>query len=202
MFNGKNILDLSMLINENTPNYPGDPLPKIEEIATIKSSGWNERRISFNTHFSTHIDAPYHMLQDGKRISDYPIETFFGEAIVVALNNFEKMLPQIKENDFVLFYTGQSKKAFSKNYYENAKFLTKEIAEKLIQKKVRVIGIDSFSIDDDPWPVHKMVFKHNVLIIENLVGLEELIGKRFEIIALPLKLDAADGSPCRVTALI
>ncbi|VVB75336.1 Kynurenine formamidase [uncultured archaeon] len=202
MFNGKRIVDLTMLINENTPNYPGDPLPKIEEIATIKSSGWNEKRISMNTHFSTHIDAPFHMLEDGKKLSEYPIETFFGDAVVVTLSNFDAMLSDIKEKDFVLFCTGQSKKAFTSTYYDNAKFLTKEIAEKLVAKKIRGIGIDSFSIDENPWPVHKIVFKHNILIIENLMNLEELVGKRVELIALPLKLDNADASPCRAVALI
>ncbi len=77
MFNGKRIVDLTMPINKDTPNYPGDPLPKIRDIATIKSSGWNEKRISFNTHFATHIEAPYHMLEEGKKLSDYSVEIFF-----------------------------------------------------------------------------------------------------------------------------
>ncbi len=61
------IIDLSILIDERTPVYPGDPKQDIKQIATIEKEGWNEKRITFNSHFSTHIDAPFHMLKDGKK---------------------------------------------------------------------------------------------------------------------------------------
>jgi arylformamidase len=39
-------------------------------------------------------------------------------------------------------------------------------------------------------------------IIENLVGLKGLRGKRFRFIGLPLKMEGATGSPIRAIALV
>src|SRR3989344_2995889 len=73
-------VDLTMELSERTPAYPGDPKPEISRLATIAENGWNERRLSFNTHCATHIDAPFHMLPEGKKLEEFPLERFFGRA--------------------------------------------------------------------------------------------------------------------------
>jgi kynurenine formamidase len=190
------IIDLTMPIDEKTPVFPGDPKPQFQQIATIQDNGWNEKRLTFNSHFGTHIDAPFHMLEDGKKLSDYPIETFVGEAVVISLDDeFPKNLPPI-----VFFHTGHSKKAYSKDYFRNNPVLTMNIAKELIKQKVRIVGIDSFTPDNTPYDIHKLLFKHDILIVENLVNLDKLVGKRFMCSILPLKIQDADGAPCRVIA--
>ena len=63
------IIDLTMSIDEETPVFPGDPKQEIKQYATIKENGWNEKRLTINSHFSTHIDAPFHMLENGKKLT-------------------------------------------------------------------------------------------------------------------------------------
>ena len=79
------IIDLTMPIDERTPSFPGEVSQKIEQVATIENNGWNVKRLCINSHFSTHIDAPVHMIEGGKSLSDYPMDKFIGEAVVLVL---------------------------------------------------------------------------------------------------------------------
>ena len=100
------IFDLTMSIDERTPTFPGDPKQEIKQIATIGENGWNEKKLTFNSHFSTHIDAPFHMLENGKKLTDFPIETFIGDAIVIEIKNgIEPNLDDVKAGDIVFFLT-------------------------------------------------------------------------------------------------
>ena len=65
---------------------------------------------------------------------------------------------------------------------------------------VKIIGLDSFTPDKEPFETHKLLFTKNICIVENLVNLKQLVGKKFECTILPLKLANADGAPCRVVA--
>ena len=67
---------------------------------------------------------------------------------------------------------------------------------------MKIVGIDSFSPDNEPFEVHKMFFKNEILIVENLVNLEKLNGKRFKCYIFPLKIQDADGAPCRVVGVL
>ncbi|MBI1970857.1 cyclase family protein [Candidatus Woesearchaeota archaeon] len=80
----------------------------MQQIATIEKDGWNEKRLTFNSHFSTHIDAPIHMLEDGKTLSDFPVETFIGGAIVIDVCGQKKITADLKgigPCNIVFFYT-------------------------------------------------------------------------------------------------
>lgn len=199
------IIDLTMPIDEKTPVFPGDQKQEIKQIATIKENGWNEKRLTISSHFSTHIDAPFHMIEEGKKLTDFPIEKFIGEAIVVDVRNKKQIkfdLRGVKENDIVFFFTGQMDKAYSDAFFQNNPVITKETAQKLIDKKVKIVGLDSYSPDNEPFEVHKVLFKHDILIVENLVNLDKLGGKRFMCYILPLKINDADGAPCRVIGIL
>lgn len=195
------IIDLTMFIDEKTPVFPGDPRHEIQQVATIKENGWNEKRIILNSHFSTHIDAPFHMLETGKKLTDFPLDIFMGELFVIDMENFESQLSTVKEDDIVFLYTGHTEKAYSEDFFKNNPVMPKRTAELLIEKKVRIVGLDSFSPDNKPFDVHKLFFKHDILIVENLVNLKQLVGKRLKCVILPLKIKDADGAPCRVIAI-
>jgi len=202
------IIDLTMPLDNATPVYPGDPLPQINQIATIEEQGWNELSLKFNSHCGTHIDAPYHMLADGKKLDEFPIDSFIGSAIVVdgrkrnEKNEIVAGLKQIKAIDFVFFCTGHVKNRYSQKYFENNPVISTKTAQELIEKKIKIAGIDSYTPDNEPFETHKLLFKHQIRIVENLVNLEQLIGKKFECTILPLNIKNADGAPCRVIAIL
>jgi len=196
------IIDLTMEIDERTPVFPGDPKPDIRQAATIDKDGWNEKRLTFNSHFGTHIDAPFHMLPEGKKLTDFPPERFIGEAVVIdarGQDEIDSNLEAVKEGDIVFFFTGYSDNV-SGDYFEGGPVITSATAGKLVEKKAKIVGLDSWTPDKAPYDVHKMLFRNDILIVENLVNLGRLIGRRFECFVLPLKIRDADGAPCRVIA--
>ena len=194
--------DLTMDIDERTPVFSGDRKQEIKQAATIKKQGWNEKRLSMSSHFGTHIDAPFHMLENGKKLSDFRIEKFIGEAIVLPMKNGEAEVKAVKNNDIVFLFTGHTDKAYDKDFMQNNPVIKPDLAQKLIDKKVKIVGLDSYTPDNEPYEVHKMFFRKNIMIVENLVGLKPLVGKRFQCYILPLKIKDGDGAPCRVLAVL
>jgi kynurenine formamidase len=195
------IFDLTMGIDNSTPVFPGDSKQEIVQEATIKENGLNKKRLSFTSHFSTHIDAPLHMREGGKSLSDFPIERFIGYAVVIDVRGQKQITPDlaaVKKDDIVFFYTGHTEKAGSKDFFKDNPVITEETAEKLIEKGIRIVGLDSYTPDNIPYTVHKMLFAHDIMIVENLVNLDKLSGRRFRCHIMPLKIIGGDGAPCRV----
>jgi len=199
------IIDLTMPIDEKTPTFPGEAPHIIEQIATIENEGWNLKRISITSHFSTHIDVPVHMIEGGRSLSDYPLRKFIGEAIVLDVtgqNEIQVDLSEVQKGDIVFFLTGHSSKVYEKDYFENNPVITERTARDLIEKEINIVGLDSFTPDNEPYLIHKMFLRADILVVENLVNLEKLAGKRFRCFILPLNIKDGDGAPCRVAGIV
>lgn len=199
------LVDLSVSINENTPVYPGDPKTKIEKAGILEKDGYEDHFVCFGTHAGTHIDAPKHMIKNGKSLDQIPLEKFVGNGVCIDISKNLKLETikntSIQEGDIVFFYTGISDIYYKPEYYNNYPDITEEIANYLISKKVKIVGVDMCSPDHEPFPIHKILLSNEILIIENLSNLKELIGKKFKVYAFPLKLQI-DASPIRVIAEI
>ena len=63
-----------------------------------------------------------------------------------------------------------------------------------------MVGIDSCTLDNAPFELHKLLLKNEVLILENLVNLDRIQVKAFKVFVFPFKLEGMDGAPCRVVA--
>lgn len=197
-------IDLSLPINENTPTYSGDPKAEIIPAGILEKDGWQDHKLVFGNHTSTHIDAPSHMIAGGKNLNDFPIEKFTGRGVYLdckkGFNLEEVKEANLQEDDIVLFHTGASDLYRQPAYFENYTVLTEELANYLIEKGVKMVGLDTCSADNErSFPIHKILLGHDILIIENLTNLSGLKGKNFRVYALPLNLQI-DGAPVRVVA--
>jgi kynurenine formamidase len=197
------IIDLTMPLDERTPPFPGDdPFVRIT-LATFAEQGWNSCRIAMPAHFGTHIDAPLHMSASGKSLSDFAAADFIGPACVLDVRGHAaigpEQIPAAGLLPFVLLWTGHSRRLYEPDYFTSCPVLTLAGAQRLIAAGVRLIGIDTHTVDHHPYPVHKLLFAHDIRIIENLVNLD-LIGATCRLIALPLNLTGGDGAPARVVA--
>lgn len=196
-------IDLSVPINENTPVYPGDPKTKIEPNGILENDGYEDHYVSIGTHVGTHVDAPAHMILKGKTLDQIPVDRFSGKGVYIQMDkkfDLKKVKKaDINEGDIVLFHTGMSDVYYEPAYYENYPAMSEEIADYLVEKKIKMVGVDMCSIDHEPFPMHKIFLKNEIYIIENLTNLKTLKGKEFTIYAFPLKLQI-DGSPARVVA--
>jgi len=198
------IIDLSVVINEQTPVYPGDPATKIVPAGVFAKDGWNDHYISFGTHVGTHVDAPMHMIEDGKGLNQIPLEQFTGPGRCIKVNggfDLETIRQAgIQEGEIVLFDTGLGAKYHEQVYFEDYPAMSEEVAKYLVGQKVKMVGFDTCSADNqEGFPIHKILLGGDVLIIENLTNLNLLADKAFKVYALPLNLEI-DGSPSRVIA--
>ncbi len=201
------IIDLSVLLNDRTPVYPGDPETVLKTITTVESDGHLDHYLSTVTHTGTHIDAPAHMLADGKTLNEFPVDHFVGRGVYIRVENNVFDLKTVKKSgiqagDIVLFNTNMSDHYLEPTYWQNRPAMSEQIAQYLAESKVKMVGLDTGSADaqaSDNYPIHKILLGGDVLIIENMTNLAQLEGKKFTVYALPLKLDV-DGAPTRAIA--
>lgn len=198
-------VDLSVPLNNQTPVYPGDLPAKVQLVSLLERDGFTDHLISTGNHAGTHIDAPMHMIANGKSLNDFDVSHFVGRGRLVKVENgaFDLKAVQqadIKAGDIVLFHTGMSNYYHEPIYYKDYPAMPAEVAKYLVDLKVKMVGLDTGSADNaDSFPIHKILLATDVLIIENLTNLDQLAGKNFTVYALPLKLEV-DGAPARVIA--
>ncbi len=193
------LIDLTHQFSKPMPVFPGDDEPDLHQTDTVDENGVAHFYLKTGMHVGTHIDAPFHFIKDGKLIADYPPQTFFGRGVLIDARGqqtiHERLLEgvDIQSHDIVLVLTGKSKNYLSPAYFENFPEVTEEFAQKLIDRGVSMLGLDTCSPDNKPYSIHKQLLGAGILIIENLVNLEDLLNKKFSVIALPLKIEAEAG---------
>lgn len=118
-------IDLTHTFGTGMPVYPGDPIPEFVQIADLHKDGYTDYQIKTGMHVGTHMDAPLHMLDGGKRLSDVAIEKFLGKgrlidargASTVSADYLEKS--GVQKDDIVLVMTGFSKNIGKRNTMKN-----------------------------------------------------------------------------------
>ncbi|MFQ6074833.1 MAG: cyclase family protein [Candidatus Bathyarchaeia archaeon] len=160
----------------------------------------------------------------GKKIDELPPDKFVGEAAIVDLtnkssedrtitrNDLARAGSHIKAGDIVLLKTGYddgfpTEEMQSEEYMSRSPYLTYDAVEWLIQKRIKLLGIDFWSIEAfsiNPRvgePRHIMLFNHEIPLIHSLVNLTKLEANRALFVALPLPISGLDSSPVRAVAI-
>jgi len=202
------VIDLTIELSENTPVYPGDKKPDVTRTGKISENGYIDFTLTTGMHTGTHIDGPMHMQEQSPYLSEIDIDQFTGKGILINASG-EKIIEwkpeydgEITADSIVLIYTGHSEKIGKDQYFTDHPVISENFAEKLVSKKIKLLGIDSPSPDYPPYSVHKIFFKSGILIAENLTNLDKLQSyKNFTIAALPLKI-RTDSAPARIVAII
>lgn len=201
-----NLVDLTHEIVDGMIPYPGDPATTLKRDKLFKIDGYTHYTLSTSLHTGTHMDVPMHMTDSQWGVSSYALDLFFGTARVfdvrgvsnVHLKDFNH--ERIQQGDIVLFCTGQDRFFGEKNYFQSYPTLTKEVADFLVDRQVKMVGIDSPSPDYEPYPVHQILLRGDVMILENLTRVYELLqAQNICVYAFPLKL-YADASLVRAVA--
>jgi arylformamidase len=209
------IIDLSHQLNNHISVYPGTANPLFKQVFNIKEHGFAETKINMLSHHGTHMDAPAHMILNGKTLDQFEPEKFFGKACCINCSNIQnsnidlnllkKYEHIIKTADFVLFFTSWSNKWGTEDYYSNFPVLSKEACQWLSNFNLKGIGLDNISldkIDTENFENHYIILGKGMIIIENLTNLDLLENKEFTLSCFPLKFDNADGSPVRAVAFV
>ena len=201
-------IDLSHSITDDMPCYPGDLKVSLEQQSFIQKEGHNNFLLATGMHSGTHLDGPMHLTSSLTRIADLPIEQFAGNGFLInaaGQNTIDlsfSTLDHLPPGSVVLFYTGFDSCYTDSSYYLSYPAISENTAHLLVEKKVKMIGLDFPSPDYFPYNIHKILLNSNILILENLTNLVALLPYHdFEILAFPLKIEA-DSSPVRVVARI
>ncbi len=203
------LYDLSHLLNNESPVYPGKESPRFKSAASIPNDGYRETCIKFDSHLGTHIDAPAHMLLNGKTLDQMPLSSFTGHAIIISVPDKMRIVEkaflleftdELRDNDFVLFKTGWSKYWGTHQYIQNFPVLTREAVQWLFNFSLKGIGFDVISadpIESTNWENHLAIFNKGAIIIENLVFPENLTETIGTFSCFPIPFENADGSTVR-----
>lgn len=202
------IIDLSHIIENGMPVYPGDTETDLLQIKYLDEDKYNNYKLDICMHSGTHIDSPMHLTCCRQYISQLPLESFIADGCVLDVRNQEIINLKseydtvVKENSIVLLYTGFDAYYGTREYYENHPCMDIEFCNFLIGKKIKMVGMDIPSPDRYPFEIHKLLFKNNIYILENLTNLHRLLHiDKFEVIAFPLRINA-DSSITRAVARI
>jgi kynurenine formamidase len=156
------------------------------------------------------------MFREGLHTGNTPLNRFSGKGFVMDCRAFapdekinagflRSLEPELSGTDFLLLFTGMDRYWQTPDYEGKYPVLGNEAAEYLAQFQLKGIGIDALSVDpvnDTELAVHKTLLSKNIIIIENLTGLEKLLKKEFLFCCFPLKIEEGDGSPVRACAII
>lgn len=205
MLRPESVIDLSMRLSEETPVYPGDPSVHVEVTSTFEEAGFLNTRLSLGAHNGTHIDAEAHMIPGGRTLNQYPLSRFHGRGVLLDVRGGAGSLDLrevvVDSRSVVLLWTGLSDARYEPDYYTKVPDLPMDLVEHLIAADVKMVGIDAGSIDEEPYPIHKALLSHGILIAENLVGLSVLAARPFTVWALPLNVEV-EACPARVLARV
>jgi arylformamidase len=201
------IYDVTVPISKDLVVYPGDPQIKIERRSVIGKDGSkaNVSRYSFGSHTGTHVDPPFHFIENGITVDKLPLELLMGRVRVV-----EVAAPQIDEAvlgefdftaDVRLFFKTRNSYLWSeKKFFEDFVYITPAAARALVNDGIKVVGIDYLSVEkfgaEEP-ETHLTLLSAGTVIVEGL-DLRDIEPDNYEMICLPLKVKDGDGAPARV----
>ena len=201
------LIDISPLIDATIDVWPGDT-PFVRTINADMNAGANLTLSDIRTslHVGAHADAPSHYLANGEDIAEQPLDLYLGLCVVLHVDvaRGERIMPDHLADKIealsaprVLFRTG----TFPDHRRWNNDFasLSPELVDDLYHHGVRLIGIDTPSVDpfdSIALEAHHAFAKNDMAMLEGLVltGVEE---GEYELIALPLRIKGADASPVR-----
>ena len=211
-------IDLTLPVSEKIPTFPGSPQPIFIQWENIKDDGYNLELLFLSSHTGTHLDAPYHFLEKGKKIHEISLKRLIINAILIKIRKrrdqaitktdiqkFEKKHGKIPNESTIVFWTGWQKTIKNDSYFVNNPGLSVTAAKYLISKKTNLVGIDSPSIDlgkEKRFLIHHLFAKNDVLIVENLANLDKIKSWKFQLAVLPMKLENATGAPVRAVGII
>lgn len=208
-----NIIDLTHVISDNMPVYPGTEPPMIIDGCTIEKDGFAEKTVTMFTHTGTHMDAPAHVLEGKKTLDQFSANYFVGKAVMlncadvtgeIGVDLLQEKEVDLLTADFLIIKTGWDVLWGNDQYFDNFPVLSIEAAEYLASLGLRGIGVDTISVDpvsSSDLPVHRILFDKEMVIVENL-KLSPDLPDEFILSCLPLKLLDADGSPIRAVAMV
>lgn len=202
------IHDVSLPISDSMPIYSGDPSVEIEPVSRIaRGDGANVSFLKLGSHTGTHVDSPYHFAEGGITIDRVPLDVLVGECYVCEIASSEAVtVSELEAHGLpegctrVLFKTSNSRLWADERFHTDFVYIEPEAASWLVDRGVRLVGIDYLSVDrfkSGTHPTHLRLLGSGVVAVEGL-DLGAVAEGTYLLVCLPLKIRDGDGAPARV----
>jgi kynurenine formamidase len=213
--------------------------PGLKEKDLPGGLGWALEFIRLTTHSGTHLDAPYHYhptMDGGKRaltIGEVPLEWCFQAGVLLDFTHkadgaritaadvereLERIGHRLRPLDIVLVHTGADRWWGKAEYLVKGAGMTRESTLYLLDRGVRVVGIDAWSWDrplpflakefaatGDPaviWEAHFAGIERGYCHMEKLAHLDALPRPTgFRVACFPVNIKSASAGWTRPVAI-
>lgn len=200
------LFDISRTLTPSLAVWPGDT-PFSAQVVSRVSEGEvsNLTTLTFSSHIGTHADAPYHVKDDGLTMAQVSLAAYIGPATVVTVR---RRAGALTPADFPAVNWTQVRRLLVHSkastwpadcFLSEYVYPSPELVDFLAERGLILFGSDAPSVDpvdSVALPGHHGLIDHGIAILENLL-LTGVPDGRYELIALPLKIEGGDGSPVR-----
>ncbi len=200
--------DVSVSLRDGMPHWPGDPECRIARVNKMEDGAvCNLTHLSMSAHTGTHMDAPRHFVADGITMEQMPLEPVVGRCKVIEFDVEDQITAddlkavKLAYGQRVLFKTRNSTRSWAMSEFDKDFIsIRADAAQYLVDQKVMAVGVDYLSIggfEKDGVETHQIMLGAGIWVIEGL-NLADTKPGYYDMICLPLKIEGADGAPCRV----
>lgn len=178
--------------------YPGDPAPERQVMLSI-SEGKMCNLTAFNmcAHNGTHVDAPFHFINEGRTIDQVDIDRFVGYCYVashdgdITAEDAKKIMDRAKD-------AAGDTDCYNRILVKGEATMTEEAAKVFADNKIKLFGNESQTVGplDAPMEVHLIMLGAEIVLLEG-IRLSEVPDGVYLLNSAPLNLGGADGAPCR-----
>lgn len=217
------VIDLSMPVDSGHFRWPVERGVKGSHAAgDVFEASW----LRTSCHGFTHMDAPLHMIPGGDTLSALDLARVVGRAAVIDLGDVapEEAIDadrlaqaghDLAPGEIAILRSCWDRKRdwTTPAFWRDAPFVTRDGAEWLLERGPTACAFDfpqdwtiRLLLEGEVRPAeenvtHDVLLRNNVTLIEYLVGLDQLPNPHTTLVALPIRLEGADGAPARVIAL-
>lgn len=197
-------IDISQPLTNAIAHWPGDT-PFLFDINFTKeqTGSVNIGKITTSLHTGTHVDAPYHFINDGEKIDELDINVFIGKCRLIDVTGHETIDAEtLMAFDLQGVHRVLLKTSVTNNpnvFPQSIPYITEDGADYLGKQGIILVGVDVPSVDpldSKELNGHHGLHERGIHILENVM-LADLSCGDYELIALPLPIQGADGSPVR-----
>lgn len=199
----REIIDVSLPLDGRLAVWPGDT--EFDYQLTWKKSAGasvNVGAVRMSTHCGTHVDAPFHFDEQGKKIDELVLDVFVGKAFVIHVPN----RALISCNDLSRDWQGATRLLLRTDAWPDPQVFPKQIPviernvpDWLGSRGIVLLGLDVPSVDElesQDLPNHHALARNHIVILESL-NFKNVDEGAYDLIAAPLKLAGADAAPVR-----
>jgi arylformamidase len=203
MNGSSSLIDISVVVNASTPEWPGDtPFSCRWTWDMARGDSVNVSCIATSPHVGTHADAPFHVDASWPASDSLALDAFAGPATVVDVSGLDgpivlSSLGSRLAGGRLLLRTGRS--IATGPFPLSWPWLHEDAVRELLARGLRLLGVDAPSVDgrdSTTLDVHRALFRGGAVVLENL-DLRDAPPGDYELTAFPLRIAGLDAAPVR-----